>query len=139
MGSAGNDLARGVLRYWGWIALAVIALRLGQGQLDGVSLFLAVASILYFSFSVPVWCGAITREDELCRNNAAGLLMGCHLREHRFQKLKLAVVPRSWRALMRRVWDNPLPTAGAVLSGALLVVATAATVVQAVAAVLWHG
>lgn len=64
--------------------------------------------------------------------------MGCHLREHRFQKLRLAIVPRSWRALVRGCMDSPMPTLGAAAAGILLFLTTAATVVQAVAAVIWH-
>jgi hypothetical protein len=47
----------------------------------GVALFLA-----------PVWCGAFTRKNEFCRNNSWGLLLGCHLREHRWQKFKMIFV-----------------------------------------------
>jgi hypothetical protein len=30
--------------------------------------------------------------------------MGCHLREHRWQKLRLAIIPMSWSALCGRLW-----------------------------------
>ncbi len=125
-------------RYWGWLVVAFVLLRAIQGQVDGFSVLLALVAVLYFSFAAPAWCGAVTRGDRLCRNNAHGVLMGCHLREHRFQKLTLVIVPRSWRALGRRIWDNPLPTVGGILAGVLLVLSTLAAVVQAAAAVLWH-
>src|SRR5450759_5014924 len=90
---------------------------------------------LYFMFSVPAWCSAMTRQNMLCRNNAYGLLMGCHLREHRWQKLKMAIVPRAWRALMARVWrQNRAQSVGLLLTA----VASMAAAAQAVAAVLWR-
>jgi hypothetical protein len=46
----------------------------------------------------------MTRQHQICRNNASGILMGCHLREHHWQKLRLAIVPRAWSALWARLW-----------------------------------
>ena len=61
----------------------------------------------YFLFQAPLWCGAITREGALCRNNSSGLLIGCHLREHKWQKLKMTFVPKAWRELNRGLWATP--------------------------------
>lgn len=33
--------------------------------------------------------------------------MGCRLKQHRWQKLKLAVVPKKWRELNQGLWVNP--------------------------------
>jgi hypothetical protein len=30
--------------------------------------------------------------------------MGCYLREHRWQKLRLAIIPKAWSALWERLW-----------------------------------
>lgn len=135
----GNPYLHLAARYWGWLVVLVVVYRLSLGRFDWWSLVLSLSALLYFSLVVPAWCGAVTRGDRLCRNNAHGLLMGCHLREHRFQKLSLVIVPKSWRALMRRVWDNPLPTTGAVVSLLLLFVSTSAAVVQAAASVVGLG
>jgi len=70
-------------------------------------LLLSVAAVGYFLFQAPLWCGAVTREGALCRNNSSGLLIGCHLREHKFQKLKMAFVPKAWRELNRGLWATP--------------------------------
>jgi hypothetical protein len=62
---------------------------------------------LYFLFMAPLWCGATTRNSTLCRNNSSGLLMGCHLREHKWQKIKFLFVPRLWDRLNRGLWISP--------------------------------
>lgn len=66
--------------------LADLCLRAG-----GVPLTLSVPSTVYFFFRVPAWCGASGREGT-CRNNSKGVLMGCHLRQHKWRKFKLVVV-----------------------------------------------
>ncbi|GHB18614.1 hypothetical protein GCM10010306_008600 [Streptomyces umbrinus] len=43
-------------------------------------------------------CGApVRRLEDGCRNNASGLLLGCHIRQHRWQKLKPLIVRRHVR------------------------------------------
>jgi hypothetical protein len=101
-------------KYWGFLALAVavaawIGLALGHVATSFVALILvlSVASLGYFLFQAPLWCGATTREGLSCRNNSSGLLIGCRLREHKWQKLKMAIVPRAWRELNRGLWATP--------------------------------
>jgi hypothetical protein len=101
-------------RYWGFLALAAavacwVGLVLGKltTAIAGVVLILSVGAVLYFLFQAPLWCGAVTREGTLCRNNSSGLLIGCHLREHKFQKLKMTFVPKAWRELNRGLWATP--------------------------------
>ncbi|GHH49407.1 hypothetical protein GCM10018775_45030 [Streptomyces umbrinus] len=49
-------------------------------------------------FQAPVTCGAPVRgREDGCRNNASGLLLGCHIRQHRWQKLKPLIVRRQVR------------------------------------------
>jgi hypothetical protein len=92
-------------------------------------LVLSVAALGYFLFQAPLWCGAVTREGTLCRNNSSGLLIGCHLREHKWQKLKMAFVPKAWRELNRGLWATPregvntLAGLGSVVSALAAVVA----------------
>lgn len=97
-------------RYWGFLALviAVAGWVLGSKVVPLVLiLILSVAAVGYFLFQAPLWCGAVTREGTLCRNNSSGLLIGCHLREHKWQKLKMAFLPRAWRELNRGLWATP--------------------------------
>jgi len=98
-----GDLLR---RYWGFLALAFalagwLSLALGKvtTAIVGLLLLVSVGALGYFLFQAPLWCGAITREGALCRNNSSGLLIGCHLREHKWQKLKMTFVPKAWRQL----------------------------------------
>jgi hypothetical protein len=101
-------------RYWGFLALVAavacwVGLVLGKvtTSIVGLVLILSAAAVVYFLFQAPLWCGAITREGALCRNNSSGLLIGCHLREHKWQKLKMTFVPKAWRELNRGLWATP--------------------------------
>jgi len=101
-------------RYWGIPALIIavgcwVGLVAGKfaASVAGVILVLSVAAVAYFLFQAPLWCGAVTRDGTLCRNNSSGLLIGCHLRQHKWQKLKLAFIPKAWSELNRGLWASP--------------------------------
>jgi hypothetical protein len=101
-------------RYWGFLALLAavacwVALVLGKvtTAIVGLVLVLSIASLGYFLFQAPLWCGAATREGEACRNNSSGLLIGCHLREHKWQKIKIAFYSKRWREVNRGLWATP--------------------------------
>ena len=97
-----------LLRYWGFLIFIITIAGWVTGDIvTPVLLILSVVSAGYFAFGAPLWCGAVTRDGMLCRNNCSGLLMGCHLRQHRWQKLKMAVIPRSWRELNKGLWSTP--------------------------------
>jgi hypothetical protein len=107
----GMDLLR---RYWGIPALLLavgcwVGLVAGKlaASIVGMILVLSAAAVGYFLFQAPLWCGAVTRDGTLCRNNSSGLLIGCHLRQHKWQKLKLAIIPRAWGELNRGLWATP--------------------------------
>jgi hypothetical protein len=116
-------------RLWGWVLFAVLMTGwITQSIGPGALLVLSGVVTLYFLFGAPVWCGARTRENTYCRNNASGLLKGCGLRQHRWQKLKMTFVPQKWRELNEGLWvDNrqslhtlaQLATVVAGLSGAI--------------------
>jgi len=101
-------------RYWGILALTAVVLcwvGLVAGSLAASSvalaiLVLSVAAAGYFLFQFPLWCRAETRAGQPCRNNSHGLLIGCYLREHKWQRLKLAFYPKKWRELNRRLWSS---------------------------------
>lgn len=101
-------------RYWGVVTLlAALACWVGVvlGKITtaiiGLVLVLSVGALVYFLFQAPLWCGAVTREGTLCRNNSSGLLIGCHLREHKWQKIKMTFIPRAWRELNHGLWATP--------------------------------
>ncbi|MGB8943529.1 MAG: hypothetical protein WCD21_25360 [Streptomyces sp.] len=76
---------RGLGSYWGYVAsvLAAIEWITGQGSWT-LALTLTTVSVLYFAFQVPTYCAASTRSGEVCRNSSRGLLLGCHIRQHRW-------------------------------------------------------
>ena len=95
-------------RYWGYIALVALVLAWASLEIGlGVIMLLSAAVIFYFLFQAPVWCGAVTRDGTLCRRNSSGLLMGCSLRQHKWQRARMAVVPHAWRRLNDGLWDDP--------------------------------
>jgi hypothetical protein len=77
----------------------------------------------------PVWCGADTRRHESCRNNSWGLLLGCHLREHRWQKFKMMFVNRRWQQLNRGLWSSPAEVL-ATVSGLITIVGVVVAIVR---------
>jgi hypothetical protein len=84
-------------------------------------------SFVWVLFFAPVWCGADTRKHEPCRNNSRGLLLGYHLREHRWQKFKMMFINRRWQQLNRGLWSSPaeiLATVSGVVTIVGVVVAT---------------
>lgn len=100
---------------------------LPNGEIDpAIVIGLSVALILWSLFMAPAWCGAaIRRRGEFCRNNSWGLLLGCHIREHRLQKFKLIFVQRRWAQFTRGLFSGP----SAVLATVSGMIGTVASVV----------
>lgn len=66
------------------LVYAVVALPSTARIFPGAGLF--VLSV-WFVFRAPNTCGAVNRDGTRCRNNAKGLLRGCHLIEHKRQNV----------------------------------------------------
>jgi hypothetical protein len=94
-------------RYWGWLTFAAVILGWIDGLAWPVLIILSLLSAIYFLFEVPVWCGATTREYTRCRRNSTGLLVGCSIREHKWQRLMWLVTPSKWRDLNDGLWATP--------------------------------
>lgn len=119
-------LTRLVTRYWGYIALIVAVVGFFLHSLGfAVILILALAALGYFLVQAPVWCCAITREGLLCRKNSHGLLLGCSIRQHRWQRMKQTFTPTGGRAVL---------AAGKSASGALVLVGGVFAGIQALIA-----
>ncbi|WP_211124500.1 hypothetical protein [Streptomyces yatensis] len=77
-------------------------------------------SFLWFLFQAPVPCGALNRGDvEQCRNNGRGVLRGCRIKQHQWQKLKAIVIRRRWRQISAELFPNAttsLASVGAVIA-----------------------
>lgn len=92
---------------WGYVVLGIVAYGwFGLGIGPGLIAALSGVVVLYTLFQAPMWCCAETRGGEPCRNNSYGILLGCHVRQHKWQKMKMAVHASSWTQLMKRVWSS---------------------------------
>src|SRR5438067_13122454 len=91
-------------RSWGYLLLIVVGYcwfgtRIGPGVIAIIS----ALSVIYMLFQAPMWCCAEARGNRLCRNNAYGILMGCHLRQHKWQKLKMVFKYSTWGKMFNQV------------------------------------
>jgi hypothetical protein len=94
-------LSRFLTRYWGYLALVIAILGFFAHALGlAVILALSLAALGYFLLQAPVWCCAVTRTGQLCRDNSHGLLLGCHRRQHKWQRLRQTFTPTGGRALL---------------------------------------
>ncbi|WP_405843552.1 hypothetical protein [Streptomyces sp. NBC_01518] len=101
MATSGAKSSRlgGLGQWWGVIAAALlIAAWINKAAGPVIVASLSALVLIWCFFQAPVTCGAPVRgREDGCRNNATGLLMGCHIRQHRWQKLKLLIVRRRVR------------------------------------------
>lgn len=99
---------RRILQHWGYLLL--IFLVFGWWNPDTGPLVLTIVSVavlLYLLLQAPVWCGARNRgEVTLCRNNSTGLLLGCHLKQHKWQRLKMLAPGTEWIKTNRALWTG---------------------------------
>lgn len=120
-------LARPLTRYW--VYLAVVMAMAGYFLHDlklAVILVLSLAALGYFLFQAPVWCGAETRRGEWCLKNSHGLLRGCSIRQHKWQRLKQTFTPAGGRAVFRtsKSVSGALSMIGGVVAGVNVLITT---------------
>ncbi|MCF0091937.1 hypothetical protein B0E54_00757 [Micromonospora sp. MH99] len=98
-------------QYWGYGVLAVLLLSLGSAKF-GPAVYLVLLGLLlvFVLFTAPVFCGAINRRRgslvEFCRNNSTGLILGCHLRQHKWQKFGREWWSLGWRQKSEGLWTG---------------------------------
>lgn len=112
-------------RYWGLAVLALLVFAWTREVGPGWLLVLSGAVTFWAAFQAPAWCGAVNRSGAFCRNNSSGVLLGCHLREHKWQKLKMAFVAKRWQALTDGMWRTP-PARFATVTGVVGIVSAIA-------------
>ncbi len=96
-----KPLSRLLTRYWGYLALAVAIAGYFLHNLGlAVILALSLAALGYFLLLAPVWCCAEIRTGEPCRRNSRGLLRGCSLRQHKWQRVRQTFTPTGGRAVL---------------------------------------
>jgi hypothetical protein len=70
------------------VLVAIMVVLLG-GLQAAAYVVMTLLVIVWALFSAPTWCGAVNRqrggEVEYCRNSSSGLLLGCWIRQHKFQ------------------------------------------------------
>ncbi|MFD4630043.1 hypothetical protein ACFVYR_16350 [Streptomyces sp. NPDC058284] len=120
---------RGIWTYWGYVAAAALVLAWGSGAATAVIVVLSLAVVAYATFQLPVWCGAVNRNGSYCRRNASGILMGCNLRQHRWQKMKMVVLRSKAGDFSRAVFPSAKEKFGAFIAVGGLASAVAAVIV----------
>lgn len=120
---------RGIWAYWGYIAAAALVVAWGSGAGSAVIVVLSLLVVAYATFQLPVWCGAVNRNGTYCRRNASGILMGCGLRQHRWQKMKMVVLRSKAGDVSRAVFPSAKEKFGAFIAVGGLASAVAAVIV----------
>jgi hypothetical protein len=113
-------MGRFLQRYWGYIALGLVILGWVTHTVGYVAiLILSLIALVYFLVAAPLTCGAEIRTGENCRNNSRGLLVGCWIRQHKWQRARDVFVSRKWRNVFHDLTATPkdiLGTIGALVS-----------------------
>lgn len=115
----------GLGQWWGVIAAALlIAAWINKAAGPAIVATLSALVLAWCFFQAPVTCAAPVRgRTDGCRNNATGLLMGCHIRQHRWQKLKMLILRRQVREFCSGLFSDgkatlvTLAAIGSFLSG----------------------
>jgi hypothetical protein len=119
-------LTRLLTRYWGYLALAIAVLGYFLHTLGlAVILALSLAAFGYFLLQAPVWCCAVIRTGQPCRNNSRGLLLGCSFRQHKWQRVRQTFTPAGGRAVLAagKSVGGFLALIGGAISGVQLIIA----------------
>ncbi|WP_225841412.1 hypothetical protein [Streptomyces albus] len=105
---ARNKKLGGLGQWWGVLAgVLLIAAWVNKAAGPAVVISLSAVVFLWCFFQAPVTCKADVRgRTDGCRNNASGLLLGCHIRQHRLQKLKMLIVRRQVRAFCTGLFSD---------------------------------
>ncbi|GCD35246.1 hypothetical protein OEIGOIKO_02989 [Streptomyces chrestomyceticus JCM 4735] len=106
-GARGGQLG-GLRQWWGVLAgVLLIAAWVHAAAGPAVVIVLSAAVFFWSFFQAPMPCGAPVRgRPDGCRNNAYGLLLGCHIRQHRWQKLKMLIVRRQVRVFCAGLFSD---------------------------------
>lgn len=118
--SMGKRIGKILRRYWGYIALALsIVGWVTHAWGYAVIAILSVLALVYFLFQAPLTCGAERSRGGHCINNSHGLLLGCWVRQHKWQRFRDVFVSRKWKDVIHDLTATPkdkLGTASALIS-----------------------
>lgn len=125
-------MGRLLQRYWGYLALGLVILGWVTHTAGyAVILIMSLAALVYFLVQAPLTCGADIRKGDHCRNNSHGLLLGCWIRQHKWQRARDIFVSRRWQNVTRDLTGSPkdiLGTIGGIVSIVSLFVALPLTI-----------
>jgi predicted RND superfamily exporter protein len=93
-------LRRFLARYWGFLALIVAIVGAIEHLATVAVLVLAALAFLYMLVQAPLVCGAPGRQGP-CRNNSHGILLGCWIRQHKWQRAKRLFISQRWSDLTK--------------------------------------
>jgi hypothetical protein len=120
-------MGRLLQRYWGYLALPLAILGWVMHAFGyALILIMSLAAPVYFLVQAPLTCGADIRNGDHCRNNSYGLLLGCWIRQHKWQRARDIFVSRKWQNVIRDLTGSPkdiLGTVGGLVSMVSLFVA----------------
>jgi hypothetical protein len=107
-----NGRLGGLGQWWGVIVAALlVAAWINKAAGPAIVATLSALVVIWCFFQAPVTCGAPVRgREDGCRNNATGLLLGCHIRQHRWQKLKMLFLRRQVRAFCSGLFSDAKAT-----------------------------
>ena len=95
-------------RYWGYLALGLlIAGWVTNKTAYAVILILSLATLVYFLVQAPLTCRAEIRDGDHCRNNSHGILLGCWIRQHKWQRARDIFVSRRWQNVIHDLLGSP--------------------------------
>lgn len=95
------------MRFWGYLLLGVVLFAWASGNINSPLLIAgSVLTLVYLLVGAPMWCMAENRDHSSCRNNANGLLLGCRIREHKWQRLSMLRRRQRWGELVRKRWAS---------------------------------
>lgn len=101
------------VRWWGLLPVTAMVIWWGVARPEvGPFAVGTVLVLIWALFSAPVTCGAVNRtragtQTEFCRNNSEGMLLGCWIRDHKWQHFKKSWWTSSWRVKTRGLWTGP--------------------------------
>ena len=120
-------MGRLLQRYWGYLALTLAILGWVMHAFGyALILIMSLAALVYFLLQAPLTCRADIRNGDHCRNNSYGLLLGCWIRQHKWQRARDIFVSRKWQNVIRDLTGSPkdiLGTVGGLVSIVSLFVA----------------
>lgn len=108
-------MGRFLQRYWGYLAIALAILCWYTRTFGYVLIVISsLAALVYFLVQAPLTCCAEIRTGDHCRNNSHGLLLGCWIRQHKWQKARDILVSRKWQNIIHDLTASPKDILGTI-------------------------